>query len=47
MVIKHDDLADRPRILKLENGFLLDSQNYNILAAYTDLRIFQSRIAES
>lgn len=37
VIIKHDDLADRSRILKLKHRLLFDAQYHTILAAYTDL----------
>ena len=37
MVIQHSYLADGARILKLEDGFLLDTEDYDVLAAYSHL----------
>ena len=43
MVIQHGDFAYCPGILQLEDGLLLDTKNYYVLAPNTNLqmRLFQ------
>ena len=37
MIIKHDDLPHCSRILKLQHGLLLDSENYDVFAPHSYL----------
>ena len=37
MVIQHSYLADGARILKLEDGFLLNTEDYDVLATKSHL----------
>lgn len=37
MVIERDDLADRARVLELQDGLLLDAEHDDVLAAHPDL----------
>ena len=39
MVIQHSYLADGARILKLEDGFLLNTEDYDVLAPHSDLEV--------
>ena len=36
MVVEHDDLADCPRVLQLQDRFLLDAEHDDVLAAHTN-----------
>lgn len=37
VIIEHDDFADSPRVLELQNRFLLDTKDYDVLASNPNL----------